>query len=469
MRVRRTGRGTATGLFGPEYRRLTTGLLLVMSFVAFEQMSVVTVLPAVLASLHDVALYGWAFSAFMLAQVAGVILAGPTVDRIGLARPLSAACLGFCAGLIVGGLAPSMPVLIGGRAIQGISAGFIVVTLYAGVGRGYPARLQARAFAATDTAWLLPSVVGPALAGIIAQALTWRAVFLGIVPAVLLGAAVARPALSAAEAAQSESAPAQVPARLALAAALAGGAWLALQALSTRKPAVAAAMAVAGLALLVPAIRRVLRAGGRSPATPQRTAMIVAGLAAAAFFGTESYIPLALTSLHDRTLTEAGAVLTAAAVAWVAGSWAQVRAAGRIRARALYAASLALIAVGILGILAISWPSTPWWVVFAAWATAAVGMGVLTNTAAFSAVSRDAPPGGGQVTSVGDSVAGQQVLISLGTAIGAGIGGAMLAWSVRTGYGRAPGLRAFDMSEFALALGAILVALGLRGRKAGSE
>jgi len=374
--------------------------LLVMSFVAFEQMSVVTVLPAVLASLHDVALYGWAFSAFMLAQVAGVILAGPAVDRIGLAGPMSAACLGFCGGLVAGGLAPNMPVLISGRAIQGVSAGFIVVTLYAGVGRGYPSRLQARAFAATDTAWLLPSVAGPALAGIIAQDLTWRAVFLGVVPAVLVGAAVARPALGAAEAAQPAAAPAPVPARLALAAALAGGAWLALQALSTRQPAVAAALAVTGLALIVPAIRRVLRAGGPSPATPQRTAMIMAGLAAAAFFGTESFIPLALTSLHDRTLTEAGTVLTAAAVAWTAGSWAQVRAAGRVRAPALYAASLALIAAGILGILAISWPRTPWWIAFAA---------------------------------------------------------------------RAPGLRAFDIMELALALTAILVALGLRGRQPRSE
>ena len=61
------------GLLKPEYRRRTAGLLLVMSFVAFEQISVATILPAVLASLHDVALYGWAFSAFMLAQVAGIV------------------------------------------------------------------------------------------------------------------------------------------------------------------------------------------------------------------------------------------------------------------------------------------------------------------------------------------------------------------------------------------------------------
>lgn len=289
-----------------------------------------------------------------------------------------------------------------------------MVTLYASVGRGFPARLRPRAFAAIDTAWLLPSVIGPALAGVNAQTLTWRVVFLVIVPPVLVGAVVARRALAAVEAGPAESAQegTRLRGRLVLAAALAAGAALALAALDTRHAALGTFLAVAGLALLAPSIRSVLRARGRSTKSPQATSVIVAGLAAAAFFGTESYIPLALTSLHARTLTEAGAVLTVTALTWNVGSWTQVRLAGLVRPPALYVASLALIAVGILGILAVSWPGTQWWIAFAAWPTAAVGMGVLINTAALSAVSREGPADGGPTAPLGDSVGGQQVLIS---------------------------------------------------------
>ena len=48
---------------------LTLGLLLTISVVAFETLAVATILPAVVADLGGLDLYGWAFSAFLLTQL----------------------------------------------------------------------------------------------------------------------------------------------------------------------------------------------------------------------------------------------------------------------------------------------------------------------------------------------------------------------------------------------------------------
>src|SRR5437867_11300702 len=74
-----------TGLWRPPYRRLTAGLLLVVAAAAFESLAVATILPLVVCDLGGLALYGWAFSLFTLANLLGIALGG--VRRIGGGRP----------------------------------------------------------------------------------------------------------------------------------------------------------------------------------------------------------------------------------------------------------------------------------------------------------------------------------------------------------------------------------------------
>jgi MFS family permease len=451
-------RDSAPGLWSPAYRRLSVGILMVATFIAFEQMSVATALPAVLRHLGGVELYGWAFSAFMLGQVVGIILSGPAVDRIGLARPLLLAGIGFSLGLLVDGTAPSMLVLVFGRAVQGVGAGVIAVTLNSAVGRCYPEELRSRAFAAEAVAWVLPSVIGPAVAGIVAQDLTWRLVFLGVLPAVAIGLVIALPAVAAAEAGSPGGARASSWQRtFALATSLAGGAVLALTALGSRHVVVVVLVGVAGLGVLGVAIRSVLPASTGPLARDQRTAMAVGGLAAAAFFGAESFLPLVLTSLHHRSLSEAGTVLTVAAATWTAGSWAQVHVRNRLGPRGLCILGLLLVAAGVLGVFAVDWAPTPWWVAYFAWGLAPAGMGIITPVTTLVVVS------GTDGGSLGEPVAALQVLVTLGTAISAGVGGAALTWSVRAAHARAPGLRVFDLLAAMVALAGLLAARRLPG------
>lgn len=200
-----TATGASPSILGPGYRRLTTGMVLVVSFIAFEAIAVATVLPVVVRHLGGIRLYGWAFSAFMLAQLVGIVVAGPLVDRIGMLRPTLVAAVLFSAGLAVDGTAPTMLVLVAGRVVQGVGAGVLVVALNVLVGRGYPPALRPRAYAAMSTAWVVPGVVGPAVAGVVAEDLSWRIVFLALIPAVVAAAAIALPAIAHAEAAPGET------------------------------------------------------------------------------------------------------------------------------------------------------------------------------------------------------------------------------------------------------------------------
>src|SRR5690348_10380486 len=71
---------------GPN-RGLTIGLVMTVVGVAFEALAVATTLPATTRDLGGIALYGWAFSAFMLTNLIGITIAGSEADRHGPARP----------------------------------------------------------------------------------------------------------------------------------------------------------------------------------------------------------------------------------------------------------------------------------------------------------------------------------------------------------------------------------------------
>jgi MFS family permease len=224
-----------------------------------------------------------------------------------------------------------------------------------------------------------------------------------------------------------------------------------LYALSLRQPVAAPLLGLAGLALATSSLRAVLPGRVPAPGSRHLPSMTVAALAHLSFFGAEAFLPLALTVLHHRSLTEAGAALTVAAFTWTGGTWLQAHTQDTLGPRVLSAAGLALVALGVSGVAALDWSATPWWLVFVAWAVAGAGMGLTYPTTSLVVVSAAGP--GRQ----GGPVAAMQVLVTLGVAIGTGVGGAALAWSVALGHGRAPGLRIFDVALVAAAL----VGLGL--------
>ncbi|MEO6579069.1 MAG: MFS transporter, partial [Candidatus Limnocylindria bacterium] len=169
------------GTFAPDRRLLTIGLIGLVTAGAFEGMAVPTVLPALVADLGGLELYGWAFSAFWLTNIIGITLAGSDADRRGPGRALGIGVVLFAAGMVVSGTASDMSAVIGGRAVQGLGSGAIGSVVYASIARAYPPSVTPRMIALISSAWIVPGLVGPALAGWVAEVIGWRWVFLGIV------------------------------------------------------------------------------------------------------------------------------------------------------------------------------------------------------------------------------------------------------------------------------------------------
>jgi len=409
------------GPFSPQRSGLTVGLILTVVLIAFESLAVATVLPRVQEDLNGLALYGWAFSAFFMGYMLSTLILGGVADRYGPSRPFQVALVLFGAGLIVAGLAASMPVLILGRALQGLGGGGLVAVLYLAINRTYPDAQRARMLALLSSAWVLPALVGPYLAGTLADLASWRVVFLGIVPLLLISWALTRGALAGVTSAGTPLDMARV--RWAFLAAI--GVTLLLAALQQGTLLTAALVGTAGLACSVPALRALFppltwRAGG-----PLEAGYVTRFTLTFSFFGAEAFVPLGLTDVRHLTVTQAGLILTASALTWSTMSFLHSRFDERTRGAYRHVVTRVgvtlVIAASIATALVILSPGVPAWLVALTWALGGAGMG-LAFQAHTLVVFRSAP--NGQEGRVSGTL---QMADVLGSATGAGIGGALVA------------------------------------------
>lgn len=425
-------------------RPLTVGLVLTVASAAFEAIAVATALPATTREFGGLALYGWAFSAFMLANLVGVTLAGAAADRHGPAGPLAAGVALFMIGLLGAGLAPAMWVLIVARAVQGLGGGMVGSVAYVAIGRGYPEAAKPRMIAITSTAWVVPGLIGPAAAGIITDTVGWRWVFLGLLPLPLIGAALALPALRRLgrpgdadhePRTTGDGSPTTTPGRDAprgglralifqpatlRALQLAGGVGLLMAGIGQGSPLAAAGLVAVGGAVALPALRRMLPAGTLLAAPGLPAAVATMCLLNLAFFGVDAFVPLALSEVRGQSVAASGLPLTAATVTWTAGSWVLAHLAARVSRRTIAVTGLAIVAAGIAGVVATLLPSVTPLAGTAAWAVGGLGIGLAYSTISL-VILESAPPG-----QEGGASAAMQVAAQLGTALGTGIGGAVV-------------------------------------------
>ena len=426
------------GVLDAPFAAASIGMLALISILAFEQLAVATVMPGVAAALNGSSLYAAAFGAAVAAAIAGMVAAGHWCDRAGPSAPLTVGAVAFALGLVLAGVAPDMAWLVLGRALQGGGGGLMSVALYVVVGRHYPSALHPRVFAAFAGAWVVPAIVGPALAGLIARHLGWRWVFLAAallaVPALLLlqrglaGLSPDGPPSKASGAAAATSSVAVSARReivaavvVAISAALlyAGGQALDLRAL------LLALVALAGLAVFAP---RLLPTGSLRAARGLPAVVALRGLVAANFFAAEVFLPLLLTTERGLSPVQAGLVLTVGALGWSAGSWFQGRE-GRARDDAACVrrlrTGLAMMGGGTLIVALALLPALPTAaavaVTVAGWLVAGTGIGLVFPTLSVLAL-RFAPP-----EQQGRASSALQLSDSLFSAVGLALASALLA------------------------------------------
>ncbi|HEU0235090.1 MAG TPA: MFS transporter [Candidatus Limnocylindrales bacterium] len=452
------------GLWSPARRSLTVGLVVTVTLVAFEALAIATILPIVTRELGDLHLYGWVFSAFFLGTLLGTVLLGGMADRRGLVLPFALGLGLFAVGLVAGGLAPSMLILVIGRFVQGLGAGAIAPIAYVAIGRTLPEALRAQMFAVLSTAWVLPGLIGPAIAGLIGEATSWRVVFLGLLPLIAVSGALTVSALGripeavrATDSGSSSGSGVPDGHRVRWAFVIVGGAALATAGLTSVSLLPGLPLIGVGLVLTVRAFMALTPSGTLRAAAGLPAAVLLRGVLTFAFFAADAYVPLALQDWRGTSASVSGIALTAATLSWTAGAWIQARGIARFGARRFVRLGFATVALGIVGFAAVLSPAVPIFVGIAAWAVAGLGMGLAYSTLSLVTL-REA-----RVEEQGAASAALQLSDVLGTALGTGVGGALIAAGLVLGAEAWWGLAA------AFAVGAAIDVLGvaLSGRLPG--
>jgi MFS family permease len=445
--------------FDAEHWPLTTGLLLGITLFAFENLAIVTIAPSIAEALGGMAGYGWIFSGFLLASLLSTVLAGEEADKYGPARPLMAGLVLFGLGLLLSGFAPAMPLFIAGRVIQGFGGGALITAIYIAVNLAYQDSLRPRVVALMSTAWVIPALAGPALAGFLAEVLSWRIVFWGMVPLAVLTGILTLPSFFRLEREASQAKPAG---RKLPALGLVIGSSLLLSGLLILPQILAFVMVLAGMLLSGWSLPR-LTPKGTLYLKPGLPSVIAArGLFFAAFVGVEVFLALMLSNIHGLSLSVTGIAIAAGAISWTIGSWLQERLEQRSARPRSFRIRLgtSLLTLGLtLQMLALYTPVLPLLITLFSWMLAGLGIGLAHSTSTVLALSL-APKG-----EEGSVASALQVADQFTSAVSAGLGGAFLALATGAGLAEEHGIAYAIVLSSTLGILSIVAALRIGAAK----
>ncbi|HEY2597589.1 MAG TPA: MFS transporter [Candidatus Dormibacteraeota bacterium] len=435
---------------GPQ-GRLTVGLSLLTLAVATESLVITTIMPAIVQDIGGLALYGLAFSGFFLAGLAAIPTAGWALDRYGPARPFAVLMAIFLLATLAAALAPNMIVLVGARCLQGYGATAQFTISQGTIARAYPVAARVKVLSLLSATWTLPALFGPSVGALITAAVGWRWAFAAVLGPAILAAAITFPSLRAV----ASPVPSSRPPALTRPFQLALGAGMFITGLTTPTWWVVPVL-VAGLVLMVRALRQILPAGFMR-ARPGLPAIITAGFFLNfGIYTAFSFVALVLTGLRGVSLGVAAIGVSAAILTWTMGVWINTVLVSRVAGNVLIASAAALLAAGIVGFGTAIYDA-PLAVPFIAWALAGVGMGIAFNTLTLKTMSA------ASAGSEGMALASRNLMGSLGTALGTGIGGAIVAASQALHLGLRPGLAAI----YGLAAASAIATAALAMRAAG--
>lgn len=426
---------------------LLAGVLLTVFAFAFEMIGVATALPHVMEEFQAKEHYAWAFTIMTIGTLFATVAAGRLADSKGPLPPLILGLLFFAGGTLLASLAPSITVLLLGRFLQGLGAGGLNLGLFVVVALAFDGAQRASAMAAVSFAWVLPAFIGPLISAWVTQAWSWRWVFAGVLPLLLLGAVVsARPVLRIQRSFQANQEPQAFPLLGAVALAV-SPALIQLSGQLTDWWVVVSA--VSGLGVLAFGLPRVLP----KQLFPWRRGLGAVALTRAAqaggFMAGEAFLLMVLRELRGLDLFAAGLALTIGSLGWTVGSWLQSQAWHGLSRDGLISWGSRAGLVGMLGVLwFVSWAQAPLALAIISWVIAGTGMGLMMSSTAVATMSLS------QTQEQGRNSSALQVADVIGNALLTGLAGAIYV----VGLGIAP--RVGYSALFAmLALVLLLVAL----------
>jgi MFS family permease len=313
-----------------------------VTLYAVETYIMATIAPSIVRDIGGLPLLFWVTTLYVAAAVLGSIFVAMRPRGTGLRTVYVAGALMFAAGSLICGLAPSMPVVLVGRAVQGFGAGALAALAYAFIRFAYPESLWRNASTLYAAIWGVSTLLGPSLGGLFSDSSDWRHAFMLIVPVGVLMAVLGPLLLPAAD---DDRADGKVP-MLQIALLLAAVFLVSLA--GTIEETQAKALLIAGSIIAVVAMlaiekrsaNRLLPAGAVTFGKPLARVYLIVFLLMLVLTS-DIYIPYFLQTLHGITPLESGYLTALVALGWTIAAFLSSTLSGR-------RASLAIVAGCIL-------------------------------------------------------------------------------------------------------------------------
>ena len=300
------------------------------------------------ASLNDIQ---WVLSIYVLALGITTPISGFLADRFGLKQIYIGGLALFTLGSVLCGLAPSLPLLIAARALQGIGGGMAQPLGPALLYRTFPSNQQGMALGYFGIALVLAPALGPLLGGLLVDANLWRWIFFINLPIGIVGVILASLLLKDE---RSDHKPAFDPLGI-LTATLGFGSVLfaATRAanLGWTSGTVVTWFAVGGVSLIAFALIELFLV--KEPLLDLRlfgnrtflTSSLIGYVSVLALFGAEFLMPVYLQALRGRTALETGTMLLALAITSGIAAPLAGRLYDRVGPRPIVAGGFALLLI----------------------------------------------------------------------------------------------------------------------------
>lgn len=243
--------------------------------------------------------------------------------RVPLASAHTVAVATMSIGTGLTAWSPGILAVIIGRGVEGFGAGVAMVVMYMVVSSGIPVPLRPRMFAVISTSWVVPSLMGPLVAGVLASYASWRWTFAFVSAATLILGIRSILLLRPLPRPEGEKAPVQTLVWGCLAViglVLLQWAWRSGEAVRVS----ALAAGVVGPACLVLGARKILPPGTFSGRTGLPGLIATRAMVGAAIVLGEAWIPLELIR-GGASAAVAGGFVCAGGVGWLLGALLQTR------------------------------------------------------------------------------------------------------------------------------------------------
>ncbi len=326
----------------------TIGIMLGLFMASMEATVIATAMPTIVSQLGGLAIYSWAFSAYMLTSTTTVPIYGKLSDIYGRRPVFAVSMILFLISSVLCGLSQTMGQLVAFRALQGIGAGGIVPLVFIIVGDIFNFEQRAKMQGLFASVWGVSSVVGPLLGGFLVDQISWQWVFyINVIPGIIA-------LLMVWFAMQDQHVDKTVKPSIDYTGAILLSATVISLLLGLFDMGTPIGWGLLGLAILCLVALLIVEQRATDPILPlalfrQRlfaSANAHGLLSGWAMFGSLSFVPLFVQAVLGTNATQAGSSLTPMLLGWVVASIIGSRALLYINYRIIVLIGTALLAVG---------------------------------------------------------------------------------------------------------------------------